>query len=145
MKQAIDSFSGQYHFLSNFHHAPVTVEGVSYLNTEAAFQAFKLADVSKRHVFSKLEPSAAKRKGRQVKLRSDWEQVKDELMFEVIKVKFTYHADLRSKLLATGDVDLIEGNDWRDDYWGVVNGVGQNRLGQLLMRLRADLRASLGV
>lgn len=91
-------------------------------------------------VLTKLNPSEAKRLGRRVRLRSDWEQVKYDVMLDVVRAKFNQHPDLAQKLLATGDEELVEGNDWGDTYWGVCNGRGKNMLGKILMRVRAELR-----
>jgi len=60
-------------------------------------------------------------------------------MYEVCLAKFKQHADLREKLLSTGSVQLIEGNDWNDREWGVCNGTGKNKLGKILMRIRGVL------
>ena len=59
-----------------------------------------------------------------------------------MRLKFTTHADLRDKLLATGDTPLEEGNTWGDRTWGVYQGQGDNRLGKILMKVRDELRAS---
>ena len=91
-------------------------------------------------VLTKPNPSEAKRLGRRVRLRSDWEQVKYDVMLDVVRAKFNQHPDLAQKLLATGDEELVEGNDWGDTYWGVCNGRGKNMLGKILMRVRAELR-----
>ena len=91
-------------------------------------------------VLTKLNPSEAKRLGRRMRLRSDWEQVKYDVMLDVVRAKFNQHPDLAQKLLATGDEELVEGNDWGDTYWGVCNGRGKNMLGKILMRVRAELR-----
>ena len=91
-------------------------------------------------VLTKLNLSEAKRLGRRVRLRSDWEQVKYDVMLDVVRAKFNQHPDLAQKLLATGDEELVEGNDWGDTYWGVCNGRGKNMLGKILMRVRAELR-----
>lgn len=61
-------------------------------------------------------------------------------MYEICLAKFTQHEFLKEALLATGDSELIEGNTWRDYFWGVCNGKGQNKLGKILMRIRAELR-----
>jgi predicted NAD-dependent protein-ADP-ribosyltransferase YbiA (DUF1768 family) len=61
-------------------------------------------------------------------------------MERCVRYKFTYDAELRQKLLATGDAILEEGNDWGDRVWGVVDGVGKNRLGKILMKVRDELR-----
>jgi ribA/ribD-fused uncharacterized protein len=71
-------------------------------------------------------------------LRADWEQVKDEIMLRAVRAKFTQHADLAALLLATGDALIVE-HTRRDRYWG-GDGAGANRLGQILMRVRDELR-----
>ena len=76
----------------------------------------------------------------QCRLRGDWEEVKDNIMYEICKAKFTQNEDLKEKLLATGNDILEEGNTWGDRVWGTVNGVGENRLGKILMRVREELR-----
>ena len=73
-------------------------------------------------------------------LRGDWEQVKFDVMERCVRYKFAHHPELRDKLLATGDAYLEEGNDWGDTIWGVSNGVGENRLGKILMKVRGELR-----
>lgn len=138
----IDNFRGEYFFLSNFFHAPVTWEGLTYLNSEAAFQAAKVLTDEERMEFMFLDPSRAKRKGRQVKLRSDWEQVKYDIMEQIVRAKFTQNIGLGEKLLATGEAELIEGNTWGDICWGVDlrTGKGRNCLGKILMKVRVELR-----
>lgn len=134
----IDSFRNEYYFLSNFYEAPITFDGITYLNNEAAFQAQKV--LSGRERFANLNPSEAKHLGRRVSLRPDWESVKVNLMRDIVRAKFAQNEDLREKLLNTGDAYLVEGNDWGDKIWGQVNGAGQNLLGQILMEVREELR-----
>ena len=134
----IDSFKGEHFFLSNFYSAPVSYQGILYQNAEAAFHAQK--DPSRRNKFTSLNPSEAKRLGRRVELRGDWEQIKDNIMFDVVYYKFIQNPKLAEQLVATGDEELVEGNDWNDRYWGVCRGVGQNKLGQILQRVRSELR-----
>lgn len=136
----IDSFRGEYYFLSNFYSSKVTYEGITYLNNEAAFQSMKTLDMKERAAFAYLDPSAAKKAGRRVSLRRDWEDVKIDIMYEICKAKFTQNEELGRKLLETGDEELVEGNDWNDRIWGKVNGVGANNLGKILMRIREELR-----
>lgn len=138
----ISKFHGdEYGFLSNFYTAEVTYKGLKFQNNEAAFQAQKVLDDDARSQFLSLEAGKAKRLGRKVLLRSDWESVKDGIMYEVVKAKFSQHPDLRDKLLATGETPLYEGNTWNDTYWGVCNGRGSNKLGVILMRVRGELRS----
>lgn len=136
----IDSFSGEYDFLSNFYSQEITYDGIKYPTNEHAFQAAKTLDLAKRQAIAKLAtPGQAKRAGRKVLLRSDWEDVKFDVMKEIVILKFIT-PELKEKLLATKDAELIEGNTWNDRCWGVCNGVGQNNLGQILMEVRELLK-----
>ena len=136
----INNFKGKYYFLSNFYSAQVMYEGLLYKNNEFAFQSAKVKDLERRKQFCELDPSVAKRKGRNVLLRQDWENVKDEIMYQCVKDKFTRNLDLKQKLLDTDDEELIEGNTWNDTYWGICKGRGKNMLGKILMRVREELK-----
>lgn len=133
----IAAFENEYSFLSNFFEVDVTYNGITFKNSEAAFQAQKCP--SRIDEFANLPPNKAKRLGRKVDLRADWDQVKDQIMYEICKCKFTQHPILKFMLIKTGDHELIEGNWWNDTYWGVCKGVGQNRLGKILMHIREEL------
>jgi len=139
MSNVIDSFRGEFDWLSNFFQCQVEFEGMNFSNVEAAFQAAKCLDMKERERFFGLSGGQAKRLGRRVELRSDWEEVKIEIMRQVLKSKFTQNSELREKLIATGDTELIEGNNWNDTFWGVCRGKGRNHLGKLLMEVRAEL------
>lgn len=131
----ITDFRGEYAFLSNFWRER---DG---LTLEHRFQAAKCTtEVDRDAILGARTPGDAKRLGRRVALRADWEEVKDQVMFEMLEAKFK-DPQLRAKLLATGDTVLVEGNTWGDRYWGVDSrtGQGQNVLGKLLMRLRLQL------
>jgi ribA/ribD-fused uncharacterized protein len=146
----IDEFQGEYRFLSNFWPATITFEGIEYPSVEHAYQAAKTLDPSERRQIAALAtPSEAKTAGRALASRglqrADWEQVKFDVMERCVREKFIRHADLRAKLLATGDAELVEGNDWGDRVWGVSpppsqGGQGENRLGKILMSVRDELR-----
>ena len=137
----INSFRNEHFFLSNFYEAPVTYDGLTYQNNEAAFQAQKCADPKERDAFTAMNPSEAKRAGRRVQLRKDWEQIKVSVMADIVKAKFEQNSDLADRLLATGDAYLEEGNDWGDRIWGTVNGKGANCLGIILMDVREKISA----
>ena len=83
----------------------------------------------------------AKRLGKKVTLRTDWDSVKIPIMYELVDNKFK-HFDLAEMLLATKNQHLVEGNWWGDTYWGVCKGVGQNKLGKMLMKLRENLKSN---
>lgn len=144
----IKNFTGKYFFLSNFYNAYLMYEGDVYCSTEAAFQAAKTLDREQRIEIAKLSPSDAKKAGRQLSLRADWEDTKDEVMYEVCLAKFTMNDSLclRERLLATGDEELVEGNTWHDNYWGdckcekCKHIKGRNQLGKTLMRIRDELK-----
>lgn len=147
----IKEFRGKYQFLSNFYNAPVMFQGALYNNNEAAFQAAKMADPKDRTMvtfncdgqhlaFTEMPAKYAKRHGRHVTLRPDWEKVKYYVMLEIVRDKFTRNSNLRDMLLATGDEPLEEGNTWGDKTWGTVNGQGKNWLGKILMQVRNELK-----
>lgn len=133
----ISSFRDEYFFLSNFYPVEIKLDGIVYPNAETAFQAQKTLDVEERRKFSMLKnPVQAKRLGRKVKLRDDWEEVKLDIMTEIVSQKFLQHPHLIEMLLQTGDEELIEGNKWGDRFWGVCKGKGENNLGKILMKIR---------
>lgn len=142
MANAITSFLGNNRFLSNFYPVEVKYKGVAYPTAEHAFQADK-TDLSeeKLRIRTAKTPGDAKRLGRRCTLRTDWEFVKDKVMEEILRSKFWNNA-LKGMLVATGDAVLVEGNTWGDRYWGAVlrggRFVGKNRLGELLMKIRAE-------
>ena len=142
--ERISSFRGEYSFLSNFYSAPVYFEGSMYSNNESAFQAAKCLDMTVRARFENMDPSTAKRNGRRLPLRSDWEEVKYQVMLTIVRDKFNRNPELGTKLLATGNAYLEEGNTWGDRTWGTVNGVGKNWLGQILMQVREELAVASG-
>jgi ribA/ribD-fused uncharacterized protein len=147
MSEPILGFFGTYRFLSNFHeHPEVTIwisdchnGKIACSSIEHAFQASKTVDIVERiKVAAAPDPAASKREGRKVTLRSDWEQVKIDVMLELLTQKFS-HPFYRELLIATGDAFLEETNSWQDRFWGVCNGVGENHLGKLLMQIREVL------
>lgn len=140
----ISSFRDEYFFLSNFYPVEIKLDGMVYPNAEAAFQAQKTMDVEERRKFSMLKnPVQAKRLGRKVKLRDDWEEVKLDIMTKIVSQKFLQHPRLIELLLQTGDEELVEGNKWGDRFWGVCKGKGQNNLGKILMKIREAYKSIL--
>ena len=91
-------------------------------------------------MFSTLSPSDAKKLGRKVVLRSDWESIKFSVMQEIVDAKFDQNPDIANKLIMTNNEYLEEGNNWGDKIWGTVNGVGANNLGKILMQTRERLK-----
>ena len=130
----IDNLRGTY--LSNFFESVVLYEGLLYRNAESAFQASKCAEPKDRLQFQPLLGAEAKALGRRITLREDWNKIKLNTMYEILKAKFEGNPDLLAKLIATGDEEIVEGNTWNDTYWGKCNGKGENQLGILLMTIR---------
>lgn len=139
----INCFRGNYYFLSNFYECPVTYNGLTYRNNEAAFQAQKCINLKDREQFCNINASEAKKLGRIIHLRKDWENVKIQIMKDIVMAKFMQNEDLKEKLLSTGNTYLEEGNTWGDRIWGTVNGVGANNLGKILMNVRKELQLEL--
>ena len=147
MSAIINSFTGEDEIYSNFYPVVVYLEGVGFPTIEHAYQAAK----SKEFFFRKLiaaipahRAGLAKRRGRNIRLRSDWEEVKISIMHDLLCQKFTKEP-FKSKLLSTGDAKLIEGNYWHDNIWGNCNCAkcknteGQNWLGRLIMDVRSQI------
>jgi ribA/ribD-fused uncharacterized protein len=122
----IAEFQGEYRFLSNFYPATVIFEGITYPTAEHAYQSAKTTNMNERRRIAALAtPADAKREGRALSpQRPDWEQVKFDVMERVVRDKFTRNAELREKLLATGDAYIEEGNTWNARIWGVYQGQG---------------------
>lgn len=142
----IVEFDGQYAFLSNFYSSPFIYEGIVYPTNEHFFQAMKTLDIDERKKIAAAEtPGKAKRMGRAVKLRPDWEKVKVYYMELGLRLKFA-DQELAQKLIDTDDEELVEGNWWHDNIWGscmcdkCIHIPGRNMLGMLLMDLRKKMR-----
>lgn len=136
----IDYFSGQYKFLSNFYPAPLTYAGDDYPSSEHAYQAMKSDDPAYRERVRRARTAGeAKRLGEDAVLRRGWDTTKLDMMLRIVRRKFE-NPELRRMLLATGDEELVEGNNWGDTFWGMCNGVGDNHLGKILMKVRAEAR-----
>lgn len=133
----IATFRGNYRWLSNFHPCTVTLDGVAYPSVEHAYQAAKTGDPLLRARMRDGTAGDAKRLGRTVLAAPDWAARKVSVMRGLLRQKFA-RSDLRMKLLATGDAELVEGNWWGDTFWGIYRGVGDNVFGRLLMEIRAE-------
>ena len=138
---AINNFTGKYEFLSNFYNNPLVLDGVEYSNAEAAFQAQSAADKGSKRKFARLSGIKAKAYGCRIVQRDDWdEQAQIDAMREVLIAKFK-DKELAKKLCNTGNEELINMNQFRDEYWGVTTRGGRNKLGEMLMEIRAELQA----
>lgn len=138
--KTIDSFSGEYRFLSNFYPCQVEVAGIVYPTLEHAFQAMKTENSTEREVVRAAKtPGQAKALGRKVTLVPNWDAIKVGVMRGLLRQKFADKV-LRAELLAIEDALLVEGNYWQDFFWGVCRGRGENWLGKLLMEIREEIK-----
>jgi len=141
----IQEFRGEYRWLSNFWFARFVLDGVSYPTVEHAYQAAKAINPLERAMILACDsPGSAKRYGSKVKLVPGWETIKEPVMRLFVGQKFKQNPELADKLYATGGTLIIEGNRWHDTFWGKCNcnshgGVGENRMGKILMDLREEL------
>lgn len=146
----IHEFQGPYRFLSNFYEGlyPIRVGNFEFKTAEHLYQAFKTEDLEEAKMIEQLAtPGEAKRAGRTLTLRADWDEIKDRAMEIAVSRKFLSDPELLPLLLKTGDATLIEGNKWHDNYWGecfcgaCANKEKFNTLGQILMALRKDFQS----
>lgn len=135
----IKGFGGQYRFLSNFYPCVLQLDGLEFPTLEHAYQASKVVFLPSRKLFQHGTPGQAKRLGKGITLRPDWEEVKIDVMLSLLRQKFVQEP-LKQMLLETGDAYLEETNSWGDIFWGVYNEMGQNWLGKLLMQVREELQ-----
>jgi ribA/ribD-fused uncharacterized protein len=146
--QVIQEFSGPFRWLSNFWLLDQPVHddlGLAWPTVEHAYQASKTELIETRRLLGRqagINAGTAKRLGRSLALRPDWDAMKSPVMLALLLQKFQ-QPDLKAKLLATGETRLVEGNRWGDRFWGVDlrTGEGRNELGRLLMLVRDELRA----
>ena len=135
----IKGFAGDYKWLSNFFPCRVEYEGLVYRSSEAAYQSAKFPP-EERKVYTTLDADAAKKLAHSKKIdEAPWDARKDQVMRDILWAKFSQNAELRKQLVATGKKYLEETNWWDDEYWGVFHGKGENKLGKMLMEVRAKL------
>lgn len=128
-------------WMSNFARYPIEVDGLVWPTSEHYYQAQKTTDfILQEEIRQTSRPGDSKRLGAKLPIRSDWNQVKDDIMRKVVKAKFVQHPDLKEMLLGTGDAILIEHTE-NDRYWGDGgDGSGKNMLGKVLMEVRKQLK-----
>lgn len=96
---------------SNFSPHPFKLNGKQWPTSEHYFQAQKFAGTEHEDEIRRAKsPMIAARMGRNRRwpLRPDWESVKENVMRQALRAKFTQHPELRELLVATGDAKLIE-------------------------------------
>ncbi len=141
----IDSFKGQYAWLSNMAllDEPINDGITTYVSVENYYQAHKASEKYWPDQVD-LTPQESKKWGKHLPLRHDWNQIKNDVMWEALQHKFG-QKKFQALLLTTDTQELVEGNWWNDTYWGVCKGVGQNTLGKMLMQIREGLQEHKGV
>lgn len=144
----IDRFIGHYAFLSNFYPHTVTIGGLTFPTNEHAYNAAKtIIPEAAMWVMAAPTPAEARRRGRQVPLRDDWDTYwRYTTMETLIRLKFAAGFELARCLAGTGNAILVEGNTWHDNIWGVCycerpecDNSGNNLLGWMLMEQRANV------
>lgn len=139
------SFTGPYDFLSNYYPSKVCLDGMEFHCVENAYQAAKTEDVMQRGLFLSCTPVYAKKQGRRLTVRSDWDTVRGDIMLALLVQKFAKGTLLAQKLIETGDAYLCELNRWHDNYWGACVcdrcklSRKCNMLGSFLMTIRDTL------
>lgn len=134
----IHSFTDDYSFLSNSFPCTIEIDGLKFNSAEAAFWSQRVKDINARRKYARLSPNKAREKALQAVPIDDWDEVKDDIMRKVLKIKFS-NPDLKKKLLDTKVQNLYNNTTYRDEYWGIYMGKGNNKLGKLLMELRSSL------
>lgn len=137
----IEEFRGEYRWLSNFW----IYDTERNLSVEHHYQAAKTSHYNDwLKIMEAPTPGIAKLYGKPIDrggiivVRSDWNSIRLALMEQFTRMKYATNAELREKLLDTQGALLIEGNKWNDQFWGVCNGVGENNLGKIIMKIRDE-------
>jgi len=139
MEPPILEFQGEYRWLSNFAPVLIQLPDGDYPSVEHAYQAEKTIDpVERRFIRTANSPGEAKRRGRRVTIRPDWDDIKVDVMYRLVQCKFKQEP-YRSRLIATGSREIVEGNRWGDTFWGMCHGKGTNMLGKLIMEVRSEI------
>jgi hypothetical protein len=135
-----------YGCFSNFSLHCVQLQGYIWPTSEHYYQAQKYWGTEYQDLYTQIrhaptpEQAAFLGREKQYLLRHDWEQVKAQIMYEVVWTKFLHHQEIQRILLATGTELIIEDSP-TDTYWGCgADRQGQNQLGKILMQVRDQLR-----
>lgn len=142
-----NSRTPEWAWLSNFWQhelwIPTSLGPACFGSVEAAYQFAKhrpeAITWSIMQIWGELTPRQAKERGKGIALRPDWNERKETVMRILLDHKFALGEELTGKLLATAPMPLVHLSPW-DRFWGVdEQGVGANRLGELLMERRTVL------
>lgn len=142
----IERFQGEYEFLSNSFPSPILYDGLSFSCAEAAFQATRCQLIGDKKRIAQGNGIRAKAIAARIQPRPNWDEEKLNIMEEVLRAKFAQNPELAQKLVDTGESVLIHcSNNAKDRYWGKdrYTNLGDNHLGQLLMKLRTELQVEM--
>ena len=139
----IKGMFNEYRWLSNYEVCEIHYEGLIYTSTEAAYQAAKSTDPFVRSKFINISPAKARKLGQEITCRKDWDKVKKQVMYDVSLDKYTRHEHLKRLLLETKDKYIEETNYWGDQVSGVCNGIGENNLGKIIMKIREEIKNNI--
>jgi len=134
-------FKNKYSFLSNMcsFGKEVRIKDLLVRSVENYYQAMKTENTYMRNFILTLNSYEAKRIGKDIALSDDFLKDKIQIMKDALDIKFNIPI-FKYLLLSTKDTKLVEDNYWKDTFWGVCDGVGENNLGKLLMEKRAELK-----
>jgi ribA/ribD-fused uncharacterized protein len=140
-------------YMSNFYYSDFVVNNTKYICNEQYIMAQKALLFNDNDAFNQImqctKPYNMKQAGRKVKNFSDsiWLQHRNKILQDGLYAKFSQNANLRNKLLNTGNKTLVEASPY-DKIYGVGlgendekildenNWKGQNLLGYTLMNVR---------
>ena len=142
MEDILTFTTPEHRWLSNMTYVDIVYDEINYPSTENFYQAMKYQDKEIRAYVATLKPHEAKAYSRANKMTSlVFEEKKLQIMEYAQKQKYSKEP-FKSKLLATGDALLEEGNWWGDKFWGVdiKTRQGENHLGKIIMKIRDQLK-----
>jgi hypothetical protein len=141
-ENTILEFKGEYKFLSNFYYSPFIFNNIRFPTNEHFFQVNKTINKDEfQYILDSETPAIAKRRGKEINIDPNWDNIKNRVMYIGVYNKFTQNNKLKYMLINTENAELIEGNYWNDRYWGIClkTNEGENHLGKILMSVRRFL------
>jgi len=141
--------SDPYGCFSNFSSHPIDIANHTWATVEHYYQSQKFVGTEYEPLIPIIravktpEEAAALGRDRCRVVREDWEEVKTEIMYQAVLIKFLTHLDIQAILLSTHDALIVEDSP-TDYYWGCGSQrTGQNQLGKILMQVRQAIRLRL--
>ena len=141
MTDKILGFKDKYEFLSNDFPCSIYIpwDDLTYTNVSTALIAQKIEDKGSKRKFARLNGVKARKKESSIPDNPEWDKNKDKLLFDILMAKFK-SSDLKKKLLDTKDKKLINVTTYPDPYYGIRDGYGQNKLGEILEKVRDAIK-----